>query len=180
VVAIDHDRRYLAQAEWARKELGLERQVQLRHQDAYSLLGAAERFDLVLFLGVFYHLRYPLLVLDTLALVTQGLLVFQSMMLPRTESIPVPADLPLSDLAPMLDPGWPNVAFIEHRVEGDPSNWWAPTPSAVQALLRSSGFRVRLRPAPEIFLCEPDRANPSSFWKWDDREYWSVAGGTPG
>lgn len=40
----------------------------------------------------------------------------------------------------LLDPGWPKVAFIEHRLAGDPTNWWAPNHSAVQAMLRSAGL----------------------------------------
>jgi hypothetical protein len=44
-----------------------------------------QRFDLVLFLGVFYHLRYPLLGLDLVAEHTRRLLPFQTLTMPGNE-----------------------------------------------------------------------------------------------
>jgi tRNA (mo5U34)-methyltransferase len=65
-------------------------------------------------------------------------------------------DRPIHDRAPLLDAGWPKMAFIEHRFAGDPTNWWVPNHAGVEAMLRSSGMRVTARPADEIYLCEPD------------------------
>ncbi len=55
----------------------------------------------------------------------------------------------------MNESGWPAMAFIEHRLAGDPTNWWAPNHACVEALLRSSGFRIRRRLGHEIYLCVP-------------------------
>ena len=41
-----------------------DRRVRFERMQVYDLARADERFDLVLFLGVLYHLRYPLLGLD--------------------------------------------------------------------------------------------------------------------
>ena len=41
-----------------------------------------ERFDLVLFLGVFYHLRHPLLALDILHEITARQMVLQTLTMP--------------------------------------------------------------------------------------------------
>lgn len=45
----------------------------------------------------------------------------------------------------------------EHRVAGDPTNWWLPNGAAVEAMLRSAGLRVVERPGHEIWVCEPER-----------------------
>ena len=68
VLAVDVDEHYLRQARWAAAELGLADRVTLRRLGVYELAGLdAEPFDVVLFLGVLYHLRHPLLALDTIA-----------------------------------------------------------------------------------------------------------------
>ena len=68
------------------------------------------------------------------------------------------SDCPIGDRTRLLDPGWPKMAFIEHRLADDPTNWWAANHAAVEAMLRSSGLRVEARPGHEIYLCSPDPA----------------------
>ena len=43
------------------------------------------------------------------------------------------------------------------ELSGDATNWWVPNHAGVEALLRSSGLRVKVRPAGEMYLCEPDK-----------------------
>jgi tRNA (mo5U34)-methyltransferase len=62
VVAVDSDPRYLAQARLASKVLDMD--IELRQLSIYKIQRLKEKFDLVLFLGVLYHLRHPLLALD--------------------------------------------------------------------------------------------------------------------
>jgi tRNA (mo5U34)-methyltransferase len=64
VTAIDTGERYLSQAAWAAEKLGLAGRIRFQLMDVYDLASLKQTFDLVLFLGVFYHLRYPLLGLD--------------------------------------------------------------------------------------------------------------------
>jgi tRNA (mo5U34)-methyltransferase len=52
-------------------------------------------------------------------------------------------------------PGWPAMAFIEHRFANDPTNWWVPNHAGIEAMLRSSGMAVRAHLGHEIYLCEP-------------------------
>src|SRR3954454_2096347 len=59
VVAIDHDEHYLRQARWACEQFGLSDRIELRHMTVYGLARVEEDFDIVLFLGVLYHLRHP-------------------------------------------------------------------------------------------------------------------------
>ena len=156
VLAVDIDPRYLAQARWAARQLELERQVEFRQMGVYEIARSIERFDLVWFMGVFYHLRYPLLALDLLARRTRRTMVFQSLTMPGETVYEHTHDHPIENREPLLDPGWPKMAFIEHRFAGDPTNWWVPNHAGVEAMLRSSGLRVVGRPAEEIYLCEPD------------------------
>jgi tRNA (mo5U34)-methyltransferase len=157
VVAMDVDPHYLAQARWAAGELGLRDKVEFRQMEVYDLARHEEQYDLVWFMGVFYHLRYPLLALDLLAQRTRKLLMFQTLTMPGDSVYEKTEDYPIEKRTPLLESGWPKMAFIEHRFAGDPTNWWLANHAGVEAMLRSSGLRVIARPGDEMYLCEPDR-----------------------
>jgi tRNA (mo5U34)-methyltransferase len=156
VTGVDVDPRYLRQAEWALAQFGVEHQVTLRQASVYDLAREEEPYDLVWFMGVLYHLRHPLLALDIVRRLTRRQMMFQTLTAPGNEVATPPADFTLAERQQMGKAGWPVMAFIEHRLEQDPTNWWAPNHACVEALLRSSGFRVVERPAHEIYLCEPE------------------------
>jgi tRNA (mo5U34)-methyltransferase len=156
VVGIDVDPHYLAQARWAAQVFGVEDRVEFRQMEVYEIARSHECFDLVWFMGVFYHLRYPLLALDLLAQRTRRLLMFQTLTMPGDSVYQPRDDYPIEERTPLLESGWPKMAFIEHRFSGDPTNWWVANHAGVEALLRSSGLRVKSHPGHEIYLCEPD------------------------
>jgi tRNA (mo5U34)-methyltransferase len=165
VLAVDMDPTYLAQARWAARQFGLQDRVEFREMQVYDFARVDEQFDLVWFMGVFYHLRYPLLALDILAQRTRRMMMFQTLSMPGHEVYPDTEDHPIEEREPLRDPGWPKMAFIEHRFSGDPTNWWVPNHAGIEAMLRSSGLRVTARPADEIYVCVP---NPeTAAWKWD-------------
>ena len=152
VMAVDADADYLAQASFAAKVAGVE--IEFRQLSVYDMGRIGERFDLVLFLGVFYHLRHPLLALDLIHEHVAGdLLVFQSMQRGSDEIEPVDADYPFFAAAKFDRPGYPKLHFIEHNYAGDPTNWWAPNRAAVEAMLRSAGFAIVERAEEEVFVC---------------------------
>jgi tRNA (mo5U34)-methyltransferase len=170
VVGIDHDPRYLSQAEMARPHLDPADRVRFVQADAYDLVRHRGRFDVVWFMGVFYHLRYPLLVLDAIArlLSPRGILVFQTLTMPGTTDRRPPADMPLNQRRVMERAWFPKLAFIEDRWASDPSNWFAANPAACEAMLRSAGLCDLDRIADETWLAhapaegvakhpEPDR-----------------------
>ena len=165
VTGMDHDERYLAQARWAAERLGLEQRVRFRRGEVYDLGRVDERWDLVLFMGVLYHLRYPLLGLDAVARCVDRLLVFQSLAMPGDEVMIDTRGYGLADRDVLRSPGWPVMAFIEHELQGDPTNWWAPSTACTEAMLRSTGMRILERPEREIYVCEP--ADDGSFWAGD-------------
>ena len=156
VLGIDMSPHYLRQAEWAVRQLGLTEQVTFRQMQVYELAQLDENFDLILFMGVFYHLRYPLLALDIVATKVKRLLVFQTLSLPGEEVDATPNNLKLNDRQAMLTPGWPKMAFVENQIANDPTNWWVANHAGVLALLRSSGLHVTAQPGNESYLCEPD------------------------
>ena len=160
VVAMDWDVRYLEQARFAAEVCGTP--IEFRRLSVYDVAALSERFDIVLFMGVLYHLRHPLLALDLLhEHVTRDVLVFQSMLRGTADDFPVATDYPFAETAIFDQPGYPKLHFIEHRYSHDQTNWWVPNRAAAEAMLRSAGYRVTARPEAEVFICEhvalPDR-----------------------
>jgi methyltransferase (TIGR04290 family) len=155
VLGIDHDERYLEQARWASRVLGLADRVRFARRSAYDLGRSSEQWDLVLFMGVLYHLRYPLLALDAVARAARRLVVVQTMTMPGADVLEDTTGRGLDERNDLLLAGWPKMAFLEHALEGDPTNWWAPTHSCVEAMLRSSGLAIIDWPGHEMYLCEP-------------------------
>ncbi len=153
VVGIDHDPHFLTQARWAAEQLGVSESLTFKQMDVYDLARMPGSFDIVLFLGVLYHLRYPMLGRDLVAEKAIGTLVLQTLTRPIEQTRDVPADLPFEDRTDLADPAWPSMAFIEHHLAGDPTNWWAPTPAALEAMVRSTGLQVVERPGYEIWVC---------------------------
>src|SRR6185295_17440620 len=78
VVAIDFDDDYLAQARFAAEVSGMD--IEFRNLSVYDVATLGAKFDVVLFMGVLYHLRHPLLALDLIhEHAAKNLFVFQSM-----------------------------------------------------------------------------------------------------
>jgi len=176
VTGIDSNPHYLNQARWAAGLYGLEDKVRFRRMQVYDLAKVTETYDLVLFLGLFYHLRYPLLGLDIVSRRVRRLMVFQTLMMPGETVHSPPKDFDINDRDAFLDPGWPKMAFIERRMAGDPTNWWAANHAGVEAMLRSSGFKIIGRPGTEIYLCAPDPENRSCIVTWNAEEFLSASG----
>ena len=112
--------------DFAREELGSA--VEPLESDVYDLAEKlnGERFDLVLFLGVLYHLRHPLLALEKVAACVKpgGLAVIETVV----------------DLESVTS-ARPVMAFYPGReMNDDPTNWWGPNPSAVARMLMACGF----------------------------------------
>lgn len=80
-------------------------------------------FDVVLFLGVLYHMKHPLLSIERVASVTQEMVVVET-------------------VVDMLWHRRPALAFYpENELGRDATNWFGPNPSAVVGMLRAAGFK---------------------------------------
>ena len=81
-------------------------------------------FDVVLYLGVLYHVRHPLLALERLAKVTRGVALIET----QAQEFTISGRHAL----------W---RFLERdEFMGDPSNWWIPNERALLSMCRAAGF----------------------------------------
>jgi len=161
VMAIDHDEDYLRQASFAAEMLG--RDIEFAQLSVYDVGALGERFDVVLFLGVLYHLRHPLLALDLIREhVVKDLFVCQSMQRGNSGEEMLEEDYAFSETSIFDRPGFPKLHFIERRYSGDDTNWWVPNRACTMAMLRSAGFVIDSNPEAEVFVCRPDPASRAS------------------
>lgn len=159
VLGIDSDQRYLAQARLVADELGFG-DIEYRMLSVYDVGALGESFDLVVFMGVLYHLRHPLLALDLIREhVARDLMLFQTMQQGVDDVLQVPEDHPFhvagtSQPPTFFDnPAYPKMHFIERSFAHDWTNWWAPNAACSQAMLRAAGFAIEAHPEPEVYLC---------------------------
>jgi tRNA (mo5U34)-methyltransferase len=153
VLGVDFDERYLAQARFAAEVRGVD--IEFRQLSVYDVGSLGEKFDLVIFMGVLYHLRHPLLALDLIREhVAKDLMLFQSMQRGSTEAMEVGEDYDFWTTEMFARPDFPAMYFIEHKYAGDPTNWWIPNRACTEAMLRSAGFNIIAHPEDEVFLCQ--------------------------
>lgn len=100
----------------------LKSKIDYRIMDMYELtpdkLGT---FDIVLFLGVLYHLKHPLLGIERVCALTRDLAVIQTFV--------------------SQEPGSPVMEFFEiDELGGQFDNWCAPNTACVAAMARTAGF----------------------------------------
>ncbi|HTS46365.1 MAG TPA: methyltransferase domain-containing protein [Bryobacteraceae bacterium] len=151
VVAVDatYNEKLLQAREW------LGSKIEYRVAEVCDLRPAdMGTFDIVLFLGVLYHLKHPLLALERVCALSRDLVCVESQVMHDG-----------------FDPGAvPLMEFYEtNELGGQFDNWVGPNVACVMAMCRSAGFaRVRF----EGML--DDRAHVSCFRKWD-----SAAGAAP-
>jgi tRNA (mo5U34)-methyltransferase len=107
--------------ELARSALGIE--IEAREIDIQGLSSeTVGTFDVVLFLGVFYHLFDPIAALERVAKLAREVLIVET----HTDA------LEFGSPAMVMYPG--------AELNNDASNWWGPNPACMLALLRQFGF----------------------------------------
>jgi tRNA (mo5U34)-methyltransferase len=155
VLGIDVDDRYLNQARFATQTLGLD--VEFEKRSVYEVGQIAGQFDYVLFMGVFYHLRYPVFALDQVVkkIRPDGQLVFQSMLRGSDEVKQWAENYRFWETEQFSQPAYPAMYFVENSYANDQTNWWIPNRAAAEAVLRSSGLEILERPESETWICRP-------------------------
>ncbi|MER8704044.1 TIGR04290 family methyltransferase [Mesorhizobium sp. M0323] len=152
VLGIDFDEAYLAQARFAAEVADCD--IEFRQLSVYDVGALHERFDIVLFMGVLYHLRHPLLALDLIREhVARDLMIFQSMQRGSTNVPALEQNYHFWTHDLFDRPEFPKLHFIEHRYADDPTNWWIPNRACTEAMLRSAGFEIVLQPEQEVYFC---------------------------
>lgn len=163
VLGIDSDDHYLAQARFVADALGFT-DVEFRKLSVYDVARLGRRFDVVIFMGVFYHLRHPLLALDLIRDHVAGdMLIFQSLTRGSSRVAAVKPDYDFNEPDDFDKRGYPKLHFIEHQFAQDWTNWWVPNRAASEAMLRSAGFTIEAGPTDEVYLC---RVAPVPFAGW--------------
>jgi len=156
VLGIDVDDRYLNQARFAATTLGVE--IEFEKRSVYQVDTIPGQFNYVFFMGVLYHLRYPLFALDKVItkIAPGGKLVFQTMLRGSSDTKSWDENYQFWTTNVFSDPDWPSMYFVEHSYANDPTNWWIPNRAAAEAMLRSSGLEILDHPEPETWICTPN------------------------
>src|SRR5256885_7999086 len=113
VLAIDIDDRYLNQARFAAATLGVE--IEFQKCSVYDVDRIPGQFDYVFFMGVFYHLRYPLYALDKVTTKVRHQLAFQTMLRGDDRIYSSKEDYHFWDSKVFAEPGFPCMYFIEKK-----------------------------------------------------------------
>ena len=134
----------------------LNSRVEEKEIDVLELSPAAiGTFDVVLFLGVLYHMRHPLLAMEKVASVTSGMVVLET-------------------VVDLLSTRRPAMAFYPFNELGqDQTNWCGPNPACVVAMLKTVGFkRIEIVSGLRPFYF---RIAKACWLKWKRRhQFWSM------
>lgn len=168
VVGIDSDPHYLRQAKFAAEQSGLD--IEFHQMSVYDVARLGETFDLVIFMGVLYHLRHPLLALDLLyEHVVKDKLLFQCLQRGDGRNSVLAENYDFAEWDVFERSDYPKLHFVEERYASDPTNWFIPNGAAMAAMLRSSGFVIDAQPEREVYLCHRGSRHyavdpPPSIW----------------
>lgn len=160
---VEHAPHYIRQAKFLSDYYNVSYDI-VRDDVQKFILEMNERFDFVLYLGLFYHLKYGVLVLDRLSDITKSKLFFQSATIGPPSHIleskfSTQSKNPTEEI--LTSPDFPKVFFLERGFKDENSSWWLGNESALIAILRTSGFKIMSHPNQGFFVCEPDK-NPGS------------------
>lgn len=151
VVGVDIMPHLLAQSRFASHWFDLP--MELYECGAYDVASLGAKFDIVVFIGVLYHLKHPLYALEQIASICNEAMYFQSVVRGPAGDVVPQDDYDVNEIAAFDQPAWPKLYFIEKNFNGDESNWWFATRSCLKAMMRTSGFRtIDETTNPEIFI----------------------------
>lgn len=155
VLGIDLFEQHLEQARFVADYFGYD--IEYRQMDCYDIPKLGETFDVVIFVGVLYHLRHPLLMLDLIYEQCREMMIFQTVTTGPWGVLDIPEDIPLSETTshPSLfeHPAYPRAYFIEKQAAGDTTNWWFINLNALFAFLRAAGFKsIQETDNQEVFI----------------------------
>lgn len=152
VVGVDIMPHLLAQSRFASHWFNLP--LELYECGAYDVRTLDSQFDIIVFIGVLYHLKHPLYALEQIASICREAMYFQSVVRGPAGDVEPLDDYAGDESAAFDQPAWPKLYFIEKKFNGDESNWWFATRSCLKAMVRTAGFRtVEDTPNSEIFVC---------------------------
>jgi tRNA (mo5U34)-methyltransferase len=137
VLGVDVKRHHVEQAIFVRNVLHLD--IEYRQASVYNLNpSSVGRFDVVMALGLVYHLKHVVLALERLFNITNDLLILETAVLPSRAFRDTPLDTEIGGKGLLHHP----MAFVENANEAMEAtyNWFIPGPHAMAAMLRTVGF----------------------------------------
>lgn len=127
VVAVDpfmwNDNQWGSKKGFTLAQQALNSKVQDLNLNDISEIQTLDPFDVVLFLGVFYHLKDPFTLLEKVANITNDMLILETEL-----------DIRNNDF-PMMSFNYNKEVFEDH------TNYWFPNPKGMEALLKTVGFK---------------------------------------
>ena len=154
VVCVDNSDTFIKQAKFLSKWFDVELEIIKRDAHVYCLT-TQERFDYVIFFGVFYHLKYPVLVLDRLAEMTKSRLYFKSQIIDSVDEHHPKENYSNEELKLAIQSeNFPKMFFIERKFNNSASSWWVPNEAALTSLLKNTRLKIIARVAAGEYVCE--------------------------
>lgn len=142
--------------------------VEFSQQNVYGLDEETYgTFDLVLFLGVLYHLRDPMLALDRIWDVCRGRLIVETQVIDEALLTSTGEFRGLGEIDPELELAPLMQFYPGAALNDDPTCVWAPNQACLRAMLQEAGFTV------DAQLRIGQRGIAFATWEDDpERRYW--------
>ena len=147
VVGIESEDNYLKQAEACRSVWQLDIAYRQTNIDQLQFHTMGQRFDVVIFTGILYHLKNPLGALEQMAsLCNDAIIVETEVLSPKHRNVLHVRQGPFGRT--VIQPS--NAGFMKfiekYELTGDGSNWWVPDEECVLGMLRTAGFKYFSQP----------------------------------
>jgi tRNA (mo5U34)-methyltransferase len=157
--------------ELAHKILGsnvIYKQVSVYDMHPESLGG---NFDIVLFLGVYYHLRHLFIALDNLWSITKGFMIFESHVIDDHFILDDGTVVKMEDIDPRLNKVPIYRFYRKNELNNDYSNWFGGNRKAIEFSLLSAGFIPLFLDAWDSRIAFRADRNPKVPREWEIGSY---------
>ena len=131
---------FVEQAEYIREIWQMD--IEYRLMDAHDIDEIDEQFDLVMFVGILYHLKNPLQVLEGIGRCCRDVVVVETEIIPEDPRNLVVARVGQPGKIKLTATTQGFMKFFERdELNGDVTNWWAPDTECLMGMLRVAGFK---------------------------------------
>jgi len=155
VVSVDAFDVRIRQAEFLSEWFDVDLEIIKQDAETFSLT-TMDRFDYVIFMGLFYHLKYPVMVLDRVAEMVNEKLVFQTTLFGEpTATFESESSYFRGQDSKLNSPEFPKMCFIERKFNNDVNTWWIVNYTGIRSLIKNARLKIVGQPSKEIFICEP-------------------------
>ncbi len=89
--------------------------LELYECGAYDVQSLDSKFDIVVFIGVLYHLKHPLYALELIASICKETMYFQSVVRGPSGDVNPAEDYPVTEVEAFDDPAWRKLYFTERN-----------------------------------------------------------------